>query len=62
VKCPVALLLPRLDAEQRDRLVAALAAGAEIQHAAIARVVTRWGHNLSSDAVTRHRNGKCRCG
>jgi hypothetical protein len=63
VRCPVALLLPRLKPDDRERLIAALDAPiTDIQHAAIATVVSRWGYNLASDAITRHRNGKCRCG
>lgn len=61
VRCTVALLLQQLDADQAARLSAALAAD-DIQHAAIVRVVDRWGHRLGYDAVKRHRKGDCRCG
>ena len=63
VRCPVALLLPTLEPDEATRLRAALVTPKEdIQHAAISRVVTRWGYTLTADAVKRHRNGECRCG
>ncbi len=61
-RCPVRKILLELDADKATRLQAALDASPEvIQHAAIARILAKWGKPVHSLAIGRHRNGGCAC-
>jgi hypothetical protein len=54
--------MEELDAEQRDKLLAAMARPKEdIPGTVVAKVVTNWGFRLTADSVQRHRKGDCAC-
>lgn len=57
--CSIKTLLALLDDEHRAKLEAAMAS--TYQHSAVARVLKKWGHNMHSDAISRHRRGQCAC-
>jgi hypothetical protein len=58
--CTIATVIETLDVEHAQRLQSALDAK-HIQHAAIARVLTKWGHRVTAATVGRHRRQLCRC-
>lgn len=59
-RCTVCITLETMPAEERDALNDALG-DKRIQHAALARILAKWGYNnLRADAISRHRKGECR--
>lgn len=68
-RCPVARVLARFDADDRDEFVAAIASP-DVQHVTIERalrsdeVLAHYGHDLpraGHKAIATHRQGACSC-
>ena len=59
-ECRVATILDGLDKAERTELQAALVG--HFSAAAIARALTKMGHEIGPTSVTRHRRGDCLCG
>lgn len=57
--CGVAVVLGILSDDERTKLLAALSS--TYQHAAISRVVKKWGHNCTPHAIAKHRREQCAC-
>lgn len=48
------------ETERAEKLAAALAAE-DITHPAVQRVLKSWGHDVSTNVISRHRRGLCSC-
>jgi HJR/Mrr/RecB family endonuclease len=59
-ECRVATILRALDKAERAELVEALQSS--FAAAAIARALTKMGHDCGPTTITRHRRGDCVCG
>lgn len=59
-ECRVATVLKELDKAERAELEAAIAG--HFAAAAIARALTKIGHECGPTSITRHRRGECICG
>jgi len=59
--CSVKALRDQLDDEQRRQFDQALKDDTKF-HSVIAEGLKRWGHNVSTGTISRHRKGMCSCG
>jgi hypothetical protein len=59
-ECKLPKIIARLDPDDQA-IVKAWLADPDVEHAHIARTLTRIGHPIQGQSVGRHRGGNCQC-